>query len=490
MKQILPLLLLIWTGCRSPQSPDAWLPVCQRALTDSTYVYYTDFSRYPADKQSLPIAVFDSGTGGFTVLEKLLAMDCFDNETGEERPDGVPDLLHEEWQYLADLANMPYGRYADEGREAYLRELAVKDALFCVGTRFWTSCQEVQPTGRKLPAKIVVIACNTATAYGLELISLLLERAGHPLRVIGVVEAGATSTLEGLDKGVEEAAVGVLATPGTIRSGVYERTLLALAEKSRPGLKLQVVGQPGYGLAEAVDGEAAFVDSRLSDFSADYRGPGLGEGDEEIHPQLLDAYGFDYSEGKAFIAYGEGGRPCRIQLNSADNYARFNLLNLLEKVRRQGVQTPLQAIVMGCTHYPFLQETLSRHLEELRGYTAADGSHPYQGLIAEDCRFVDPARRTAYECYRALQAEGYLNPQRQEGGLQAFVSRPSALLPAHCVDAEGNLTYDFKYGRTEGSDELTTVVVPLSAETLRGGHLERIGRLLPLCHRKLVEAMR
>ena len=159
-------------------------------------------------------------------------------------------------------------------------------------------------------------------------------------------------------------------------------------------------------------------------------------------------------------------------------------------MRRQGVQTPLQAIVMGCTHYPFLQETLSRHLEELRGYTAPDGSHPYQGVIAEDCRFVDPAQRTAYECYRALQAEGCLNPQPQEGRLQPFVSRPSALLPAHCVDAEGNLPYDFKYGRREGSEELTTGGVPFSAVPRRGGHLERIGRLLPLCHRKVTEAIR
>lgn len=490
MKRIFLTLLEVFAVCVLIKAQTvSGLPVCRRALCDSTFLYYTDFARYPRTLQQLPIAVFDSGTGGFTVLEKILSQDSFDNRTGAERPDGIPDFQNEEFQYLADQANMPYGRYAAEGKEDYLRELAVKDALFTMNGFYWTDESQREPAGTKLPAKIIVIACNTATAYGLEPIDQLLEQAGHPIRVIGVVNAGAGSTLEGIPASALRATVGVLATPGTISSGVYERTLLAQAKVTHPHLALQVVSQPGYGFAEAVDEEREFVDRKLLTFSDDYRGPVFGPGDEDIHPALLAAYGFDFSEGKAFIEYDADGKPLRIQLNSAANYARFNLLNLMEKVRQSAPASPLEAIILGCTHYPFLLDTLHQHLQELRAYTDRDGHRPYASLIADSCRFIDPAQRTAYECYHLLRERDILNPQTQEGRLQPFISRPSVCVPDSCKDAEGNLTYAFKYGRQAGTDELTTVVVPFSSRSIRRDHLDRLARLLPLCYRKIRQAM-
>ena len=40
-----------------------------------------------------PIGVFDSGIGGLSVLEKMLTLDSFDNETGEMKPDGAPEIF-------------------------------------------------------------------------------------------------------------------------------------------------------------------------------------------------------------------------------------------------------------------------------------------------------------------------------------------------------------------------------------------------------------
>ena len=59
-------------------------------------------------KSSLPIGVFDSGTGGLTVLEAMLTLDAFNNLTGAPGSDGKPDFEKEYFQYLADQANMPY----------------------------------------------------------------------------------------------------------------------------------------------------------------------------------------------------------------------------------------------------------------------------------------------------------------------------------------------------------------------------------------------
>lgn len=93
-----------------------------------------------------PIGVFDSGTGGLTVLEKLLAADAFDNVTGEQVADGKPDFSSENFVYFGDQANMPYGRYAAEGKADFLRELVTDDARFLLDG------------AEHPPAKIVVIA--------------------------------------------------------------------------------------------------------------------------------------------------------------------------------------------------------------------------------------------------------------------------------------------------------------------------------------------
>ena len=39
-----------------------------------------------------PIGVFDSGVGGMTVLERMLKMDVYNNESGERKSDGRPDF--------------------------------------------------------------------------------------------------------------------------------------------------------------------------------------------------------------------------------------------------------------------------------------------------------------------------------------------------------------------------------------------------------------
>ena len=198
---------------------DLVLPVIREALRLSGQV--------PAPEQA--IGVFDSGTGGLTVLEKLLELDAFDNGTGAERADGVPDLGREKFQYLADQANMPYGTYDAAGKADYLRQLVVADADFLMGDRYSRDAAEKEPSGWKGRCKILVIGCNTATAYGLDLVRKKLDEAGDGVKVIGVIEAGSKAALKALADEEQPFAIGVLATQGTISSGAYERTLKALA---------------------------------------------------------------------------------------------------------------------------------------------------------------------------------------------------------------------------------------------------------------------
>ena len=341
-----------------------------------------------------PIGVFDSGIGGLTVLERLMAH---------------PGLRGERYTYLGDQANMPYGNYAAAGKSAYLRELAVKDALFLVSDGYFTDGAADVPRGAKEPAKVVVIACNTATAYGRDAADAVFKCAGARQRVIGVINAGVRSMLRqvGAARTDGPIAVGVLATPGTIASGAYPRTVER--ECARQGVKASVTvfSQGCPGLADAIE---------------------LGTAD-------------------------------------ADRIARDSLRSLVAQYRKSGCAAPLKAVILGCTHYPFLMTTLERTRAEL-------------GM---DFLFVDPAVDTAEECYRALKDEGRLAERDPDATqVDVFVSVPSAALPAECRAADGTLARDYKYGRDAGRDEVTTKFVPLANGTVDQASLSRLTKLLPL----------
>ena len=189
-----------------------------------------------AQAESLsPIGVFDSGVGGLTVLDKLLSVDVVNNATGEKGADGIPDLQGEAFVQLADQANLHYGSYAAAGATAFLRELSIRDAFFLLSSGYWRTAAEEFPSGRKVPAKIVVVACNTATAYGLAGIESSLRNIGSPVRVVGVVKAGSRAAVECIRANPGLYAVGVLSTPGTFASGVYPKTIAA--ESARRGLQ-------------------------------------------------------------------------------------------------------------------------------------------------------------------------------------------------------------------------------------------------------------
>ena len=344
-------------------------------------------------RASDPIGVFDSGTGGLTVLEKLLAADAFDNVTGEQCPDGKPDFSSENFVYFGDQANMPYGMYDAEGKADFLRELVVRDAKFVMGNE-----------GHD-PSKIIVIACNTATAYGLEAASK--EAAPKGVKVIGVVNAGVAATMDALDakKGMAPFAVGVIATPGTIASGVYDRTLRAeLTARGITGYEIENRG--GIGLAEAVENDE----------------PGM--------------------------------KDC----------ARTNFVALVESYRARGGKVPMRAVILGCTHYPFVLSVFKETLQTLR----ADPK--YRSLIADDLVFVDPAVYTAIQCFRALKADKLLN--RKGAGtprVKAFMS----------VGRYGPLTHAIKYGRSVGQQDIGTVIVPMTDKTMSADAVKRLRALLP-----------
>jgi len=132
---------------------------------------------------SRPIGVFDSGMGGLTVLRALTAR-----------------LPHERFVYLGDTARLPYGTKSAETVQAY----ALQATRLLLGEG----------------VKMVVIACNTASAVAL----YLLQQSWDPVPVIGVIEPGAAAGVAA----TKNKRIAVLATESTVRGRAYARAIQQL----------------------------------------------------------------------------------------------------------------------------------------------------------------------------------------------------------------------------------------------------------------------
>ncbi len=204
-----------------------------------------------------PIGVFDSGFGGLTVAREI-----------------AKALPQESLIYVGDSARCPYGP----------RDLSEVDG-FVQQIGAWLVAQSV---------KMIVIACNTATAAG-----LAHAQRTFPVPVIGVVEPGARAAVQA----TRNRRVGVIATKGTIDSGAYAKAIRHIDA----GITVFSTATPRFvEIAE--------------------RGIRMAEGPVEDYTSLAS---------KVYI------RPAFQEI--AKEY--------LEPLRRCEIDT----LVLGCTHYPLLK---------------------------------------------------------------------------------------------------------------------------------------
>ncbi|HOG41997.1 MAG TPA: hypothetical protein PLI69_05615, partial [Bacteroidales bacterium] len=139
---------------------------------------------------------------------------------------------------------------------------------------------------------------------------------------------------------------------------------------------------------------------------------------------------------------------------------------------------PLRAVILGCTHYPFLIETLWQVIDELKN-VKVEGQYLYKHLIADDFLFIDPAVYTAIECYMTLREEGNLALRIGEQRVNGYISVPDGFLDGKYLTSDEKLTYEFKYGRDVDSQIIATKQVPFSKSNIDSNNLLRIKLLLP-----------
>lgn len=209
------------------------------------------------EKRNLPVAVFDSGVGGISVLREMVRL-----------------MPKENFWFFGDSINAPYGTKTVE----QVRELTIKNVA-------WMAEKGI---------KGIVIACNTATSAAIN----QLREIYTDIPVVGIEPAVKPAVMQKKD-----AKVLVLATPGTVQ-GVKFKTLMAQYEKQATVIP---VGCPGL---------MEFVEA------------GTLEG-EELEQYLI----------KLLYPYLSGG---------------------------------MDAVVLGCTHYPFVRDTIAKVMGS--GPVILDGS--------------------------------------------------------------------------------------------------------------------
>lgn len=249
-------------------------------------------------KKNLPIAVFDSGLGGISVLKELIAL-----------------MPQEKYIYFGDSANAPYGtRTTEEVRVLTLNAAAM---LYERGI------------------KALVVACNTATAAAIE----RLREEYADIVVIGIEPALKVAT-DRFPRG----HVGIMATQVTLREEKLEHLVCRFPDAT-------VERIPAPGLVELVE-----------------QGKAESPETEELLRKILAPY--------------------------------------LGK---------LDAIVLGCTHYPFASEAVRK-------------------VLGEDVIIVDGGAGTARHTKRCLEERGWLREgegslkMENSSGKQELLDRGMALL--------------------------------------------------------------
>lgn len=137
------------------------------------------------------IGIFDSGVGGLTVMAEIMRL-----------------LPSEDIIYFGDTAHVPYGSKSPE----VVSEFSQNIASYLVSKK----------------VKIIVIACNTASAFALGAL-----RKKFKIPIIGVIEPGSKSAV----KSTKNCRIGVIGTEGTIKSSSYSRAISRLRSNSSVFLK-------------------------------------------------------------------------------------------------------------------------------------------------------------------------------------------------------------------------------------------------------------
>ncbi len=279
-----------------------------RKMPEENIIFVGDSARCPYGPRDgfddAPIGVFDSGYGGLTVAREICRK-----------------MPEENIIFVGDSARCPYGP----------RDLAEVDQFV----------QQICSWLVNRGVKMIVIACNTATAAG-----LAHAQRSFPVPIVGVVEPGARAAVQM----TRNRKVGVIATKGTVASNAYSEAIrhidagITVFSTATPRFveivqmtrnrKVGVIATKGTVASNAYSEAIRHIDAGITVFST-------------ATPRFVEIaeLGLKMADGPIESYMAEASKV----------YIRSEFREIareyLEPLRRCGVDT----LVLGCTHYPLLK---------------------------------------------------------------------------------------------------------------------------------------
>lgn len=226
------------------------------------------------------IGIFDSGIGGLTVLKEIKKI-----------------LPQYDLVYFGDTARVPYGNKSTN----LIKQYAQADADF-----LW-----------KMGAKIIIVACNTASAVALDDL-----RKNFTVPIFGVIQPALQSALQVTKSG----RIGVIGTRATVNSGAFTKELKVLNIDNEEDKSVAAINVPAY-----VRKQQKVKKSAIKKIKIFYQAAPL------LVPLIEENYIYKSETIKIVKQY-------------------------LHPLKKEQIDT----LILGCTHYPIIYDLISAKLKNVK----------------------------------------------------------------------------------------------------------------------------
>ena len=276
---ILFLAVLILIACK-PRSAGNFetIDLVRQTVADTASADYGLLRAARQTGSKGAVAIIGEPEEAVFLAEKMLTSDRYDNITGRDGSDFLPDFAGERIAAMMDELHAPYGTLLD-GKKQELREAVVRDVLLSLDTLCRLNSFNEEAVTHKDRAKVIVLASSLAYAEGYADVDTLFKMASLRMPVVTPVESMLSRAFE---KAQGSLNVGVWAGKDVIASGAYQKAFdryLAAAPKGVQA-SLSIFTPEGEGAAE----------DRLLSFLDEYLEKGTAF---PLSVLLLDDYGVD-----------------------------------------------------------------------------------------------------------------------------------------------------------------------------------------------------
>jgi glutamate racemase len=150
------------------------------------------------------------------------------------------------------------------------------------------------------------------------------------------------------------------------------------------------------------------------------------------------------------------------------------------------ITKPMNTLILGCTHYPYLKDTIASVLNELYHFKNKN-EYRYRSYLVEKVELIDPSIETAKEAYLVLQKQTLANNISTKRNL-FYITIPNTNAPKNALQPDGWFTYDYKYGRVAGANTSYVEYVPFDAKNISEATYNRFKQVLPKSYAEIVKS--